>query len=190
MALAHSQYEDEDILNQFAPAGNPELGLRWLMNKYQEPLYVHVFGMMGNQADASDVLQNSFIKVFRYIGKFERQAKLYTWLYRIATNEALTALKKRQRTATVSLEHRADDADQTEVQPIAHESVDGDRAQALLSAAIDGLPPKQKQVFWMRYYEEKSYQEMSELLETSIGALKASYHHAVKKVEDYIKSQG
>ena len=153
------------------------------MNLYQERLYWHIRRMVHGHDDANDVLQNCLVKVFRNIGKFEQKSQLYTWLYRIATNEAITFLRK-QKKGALSL----DDEEMHAANQLAADSFfDGSKAQRLLQEAIQLLPEKQKQVFNLRYFEEMPYQEMSELLETSPGALKASYHHAVKKIEDYLR---
>lgn len=135
--------------------------------------------------DADDVLQNTFIKVYRNIGKFNQDAKLYTWLYRIATNECITYLKSKSRRATDSI---SDEDNSLENQLQADSYWDGDKAQMLLQLALDTLPEKQKAVFLLRYYDNMPYREMEQVLDTSIGALKASYHHAVKKIEHFIKN--
>jgi len=154
------------------------------MTQYQERLYWHIRRMTHVHQDADDVLQNTFIKVFRNIGNFQGNAKLYTWLYRIATNECITFLKSRNRRATSAIDNNDHSL---EHQLKADSYWDGDRAQLLLQLAMDTLPEKQKAVFLLRYYDNMPYKEMEKVLDTSIGALKASYHHAVKKIEHYIK---
>lgn len=157
-----------------------ERGFRLLMGQYRERLYWHIRRMVQVHADADDVLQNTFIKVYRGILQFEGKSKLYTWLYRIATNEALTHLQSKARQSSTSL----DDTDSWTAHRLkADDWFDGDALQARLLAAIAQLPDKQKQVFNLRYYEEMPYEEMSQILNTSVGALKASFHHAVKKIE-------
>lgn len=154
------------------------------MAKYQERLYWHVRRMVVEHEDANDVIQNCLVKVFRSIRRFEEKSQLYTWLYRIATNEAITFLNQRKRRTAYAL----DDPESALVNQLKADSFfNGDRAQILLQTAINSLPEKQKQVFLLRYYEEMPYQEMSDILGTSVGALKASYHHAVKKVEQFLK---
>lgn len=148
------------------------------MSAYQERLYWHIRKMVGTHHDADDVLQNCLIKVFRNIHSFEGKSQLYTWLYRIATNESLTFLKKNQRQATEAIDGQA-----SVFQLQAEAPVDGDLIERKLNAAVASLPEKQQLVFRLRYYKEMSYKEMSAMLQTSQGALKASYHHAVKKVE-------
>lgn len=155
------------------------------MQKYQERLYWHVRKLVIEHEDANDVIQNCFIKVFRSIDKFEGKSKLYTWLYRIATNEALTYLTKKKRKATASID--AEEQQQLMSQLQADQYFDGSEVQYKLQQALARLPEKQKVVFNLRYFEEMSYKEMAEVLDTSVGALKASYHHAVKKIEGFFK---
>jgi len=167
-------------------AETKERGFRLLMSTYQERLYWHIRNMVGSHEDADDVLQDCFIKVYRSIARFEGKSRLYTWLYRIATNEALSFLKKRRRRIADSLDE-ADNPAAYQVRAQAH--MDGDALQKQLEQALRALPDKQRLVFNLRYYEEMNYREMSELLQTSVGALKASYHHAVKKIEAALKEQ-
>ncbi len=155
-----------------------------LMDKYQERLYHHIRKMVIEHDDTNDVLQNCFIKVFKSIHNFEGKSKLYTWLYRIATNEAITWINKKKRKSTNSI----DGEDNILVQTLrADQYFDGDEVQIQLQLALRQLPEKQRTVFNLRYFEELSYKEISELLDTSVGGLKASYHHAVKKIENYFK---
>lgn len=156
------------------------------MQQYQERLYWHVRRLVTNHEDANDVLQNSLIKVFRNIRQFEGKSKLYTWLYRIATNEAITFLQQQQRKGTVSMEV---DGRQVGSELQADPYLDGEALELRLRQALNRLPEKQRVVFTLRYYDELSYKEMSDILETSEGALKASYHHAVKKIEAFIKGE-
>lgn len=175
-----TEISDEEILKLLEVRQTSERGFRLLMQKYSERIYWHVRGMVSFHEDANDIVQNCFIKVFRNIHRFERKSSLYTWLYRIATNEAITFLNKKNKRQTSSL----DDEDHTVYyQLMADSYFDGDEAQALLHGAVAQLPEKQKAVFMLRYFEEMSYKEMSEVLETSVGGLKASFHHAVKKIE-------
>lgn len=141
--------------------------------------------MVTTHEDADDVVQNTFIKVFKNLDKFKGNSKLYTWIYRIATNESITYIKNRKRRHSESI----DDTDKNvENNLVADDYFDGNSIQILLQKAIITLPDKQKAVFNLRYYEEMPYKDMSEILETSVGALKASYHHAAKKIEEYIKN--
>ena len=171
---------DEQILEQFRNETTKEKGFTTLVEKYQEKLYWHIRRIVLNHTDADDVLQNVFIKVWKNLDKFKENSKLYTWLYRIATNESLTFLKKRNRRSSTPLE--TDDYD-LGAMLTSDPYFDGDEIQIKLQKAIENLPDKQKLVFKMRYYEEMKYDDMSEVLGTSVGALKASYHHAVKKIE-------
>lgn len=156
-----------------------ERGFRLLMTQYRERLYWHIRRMVQVHDDADDVLQNTFIKVYRGIAQFEGKSKLYTWLYRIATNEALSHMQSQSRHVSASL----DDNNLLANRLQADEWFDADAVQAKLQIAITQLPDKQKQVFNLRYYEDMPYEEMSQLLNTSVGALKASFHHATKKIE-------
>lgn len=179
------KHGDELILSLLRENGNYDRGFRLLVQEYSERLYRHVRHMVGNHADADDVLQNCLIKVYRSIHRFEGKAKLYTWLYRIATNEALTFLDKRKRRGTSSL----DNEDLGIGNQIASNSTSvGDKAELLLQRAVAELPDKQKAVFNLRYFEEMSYADISEALHTSQGALKASYHHAAKKIEAFVRA--
>lgn len=134
--------------------------------------------MVGTHEDAADVLQNSFIKAFRGMSNFKSDSSIYTWLYRIGTNEALTHLGKKKRMLLV------DDLESSAASLKAvDDHIDGAQVELKLESAIQTLPPKQREVFKLRYYDSMAYAEMSTVLGTSVGALKASYHHAVKKIE-------
>ncbi|SDK44662.1 RNA polymerase sigma factor [Flavobacterium noncentrifugens] len=151
---------------------------------YQKPLYHHIRNIVLNHDDADDVLQNTFIKVFQYLKNFKGESKLFSWMYRIATNEAITFInQKAKKNATTSEALQTKIVDNLK----ADAYFDGDEVQIKLQRAILTLPEKQKLVFNMRYFQDLKYEEMSEILGTSVGALKASYHHAVKKVEDFVK---
>jgi len=181
------EISDSQILSLLETEAQYEKGFRLLMEKYQERLYWHVRRMVTTHEDADDVIQNVFIKVYKNIHRFEAKSKLYTWLYRIATNETLTFLKKRNKTQTDSIDN--EDLN-IENRLTADTYFDGDEVQKRLKYALSTLPEKQRLVFNLRYYDEMPYKQISEVLETSVGALKASYHHAVKKVESYFKTQG
>ncbi|RMD72374.1 MAG: sigma-70 family RNA polymerase sigma factor [Bacteroidetes bacterium] len=176
---------DAHILELLRSPAHAEQGLRLLMRKYQERLYWLIRQMVGNHEDANDVLQEVFIKVYRHADSFEGRSGLYTWLYRIATNEALGFLRKQQRRRSYSM----DDEDNGLAHRLEADSwFDADGARQALAEAIERLPDKQRQVFELRYFDEMSYKDMSELLGTSVGALKASFHHAVKKVEEHLRA--
>lgn len=174
--------EDDEILKLIADPKQQEKGFKLLMMKYQESLYWHINRMVNSHEDCNDVLQNTFIKVYKNISGFESKSKLYTWLYKIATNETITFLNKRKRKRTESIEETVSIGAMT-----ANDSVDGDQLILRLNQAVSLLPKKQKLVFNMRYYDEMTYDQISEILGTSVGGLKASYHHAVKKIESFIK---
>ncbi len=180
-----TKISDQEILDKFKNPPTKDKAFGMLMNKYQEKLYWHIRRMVVYHEDANDVLQNVFIKVWKNLDRFQQNSKLYTWLYRIATNESLTFINQRKRKGAAPLETEDYDlATQLRADPY----FDGDEIQIKLQQAIDTLPDKQRVVFLMRYYENMKYDQMSEVLDTSVGALKASYHHAVKKVEKYLKN--
>ncbi|MEZ4894422.1 MAG: RNA polymerase sigma factor [Saprospiraceae bacterium] len=175
---------DEQILELLGSDQTYERGFRLLMSTYKELLYWQIRRIVQVHNDADDVLQNTFIKVYNGIARFEGKSKLYTWLYRIATNEAISHMQSKARQSASSL----DDVNNLMANQLkADPWFDGDAIQLKLQEAISQLPEKQKMVFNLRYYEEMPYEEMSGMLNTSVGALKASYHHAVKKIEASLK---
>ena len=179
--------QDEKILSLVNNSSTSNEGFKLLMDTYQKRLYHHIRSIVNNHDDTDDILQNTFIKVFKNIEKFEGRSNLYTWLYRIATNESTSFLKKNNR------KNRFVDNVEVETISIATEDykgLNGEFIKNILHKAINELPEKQKIVFNLRYFEEMSYKDMSGVLDTSVGALKASYHHAVKKIERFIKQVG
>jgi len=154
-----------------------------LVKKYQERLYWHIRRMLVDHEDSNDVLQNVFIRVWNALANFREDAQLYTWLYRIATNECLSFIEQRKRKATVSI-NELESGLSNKIR--ADKDFDAGKLEWKLQLAIQQLPEKQRVVFTLRYYDEMPYEEMSQVLETSAGALKASYHHAAKKIEDFI----
>jgi len=177
------QLDDKELLFQFKIEATKEAAFTRIIKKYQEKLYWHIRRMVVEHEDANDILQNMFIKVWKSLENFREDSQLYTWLYRIATNECLTFLQQQKKRSSVSM----DDEDSTISNKIkADEHFDANKLEWKLQLAIQKLPEKQRTVFNLRYYDEMPYEEMSRVLETSEGALKASYHHAVKKIEDYI----
>ncbi|MFM7709927.1 MAG: RNA polymerase sigma factor [Ferruginibacter sp.] len=174
--------DDKALVFDFKNGTDKEKPFRQIMLKYQERLYWHVRRMVVNHEDANDLIQNIFVKVWRGLDQFREDSQLYTWLYRIATNECLTFLEQRKKRAAVSLSEHEGLSEQIK----ADRDFDGKKLEWKLQLAIQGLPEKQRLVFTLRYYDEMPYQEMSRILETSEGALKASYHHAAKKIEDFI----
>ncbi len=172
--------EESVLIEQLKNAQTQDIAFRQLMSLYKERLYWHIRKIVISHDDADDVLQNTFIKVYRNIAKFNADSKLYSWMYRIATNESITFINKRAKSQNVDI---------SEMQYKLAESLeadvhyDGDEMQLKLQKAIAQLPQKQQLVFNMKYFDDMKYQEISDVLETSVGALKASYHHAVKKIE-------
>lgn len=178
-----AETEDKVLLEQFRDPATREEAFTVLMRKYQERLYWHIRRLVVQHEDANDVLQNMFIKVWKSLENFREDSQLYTWLYRIATNESLSLLEQRKKRNTLSLD--GTENDMTALVK-ADPDFDFNKLEWKLQLAIQQLPEKQRVVFNLRYYDEMPYQEMSRLLDTSEGALKASYHHAVKKIEDFI----
>ncbi|HVK49364.1 MAG TPA: sigma-70 family RNA polymerase sigma factor [Pseudobacter sp.] len=174
---------DSELLALFRNQSTKESAFTAIIKKYQERLYWHVRRMVIEHEDANDVLQNVFIKVWNGLENFREDAQLYTWLYRIATNECLTWLEQQKKRTSVSFE---EESANLENKIRADKHFDANKLEWKLQLAIQQLPEKQRIVFSLRYYDEMPYEEMSRVLETSEGALKASYHHAVKKVEDFI----
>ncbi len=178
-------FNEDNLVQQLKTKETQAKAFEVLINTYKERLYWHVRRIVLNHNDADDVLQNTFIKIYRNIDKFKGDSKLYSWMYRIATNESLTFLKVKSKKLGINSE---------ELQiKIAHNLqadiyFEGDEIQLKLQKAIATLPEKQKLVFNMKYFNEMKYEEISEVLETSVGALKASYHIAAKKIETYLKT--
>ena len=181
--MAQQYLEDKELLMQFKDPATRERGFTAIIKKYQEKLYWHIRRMVVEHEDANDVLQNMFIKVWNGLENFREDSQLYTWMYRIATNESLTYLEQQKKRSSVSLSNEENGLSN---RLRADKNFDGNKAEWKLQLAMQQLPDKQRAVFNLRYYDEMPYEEMSRVLETSEGALKASYHHAVKKIEDYI----
>jgi RNA polymerase sigma factor (sigma-70 family) len=177
------QSDDKELLNQFAQSATKEKAFTGIIKKYQEKLYWHIRRLVVEHEDANDVLQNMFIKVWKGLENFREDSQLYTWLYRIATNESLTFIEQQKKKTTVSLSNEESGLSN---KVKASEHFDANKLEWKLQVAIQQLPERQRAVFSLRYYDEMPYVEMSKVLETSEGALKASYHHAVKKIEDFI----
>lgn len=177
--------EDNELLALFRDPDTKEKGFTLIVRKYQERLYWHIRRMVIGHEDANDVLQNMFVKVWKSLDNFREDARLYTWLYKIATNECLTFLDQQKRKSSVSLSD-VESGLSNKLQSDSH--FDAHKLEWKLQRAILSLPEKQRIVFNLRYYDEMPYEEMSRVLDTSEGALKASYHHAVKKVEEFMKS--
>ena len=179
-----SQYDEKTILQQLQDDSTRAAAFTMMVDQYKEQLYWQIRRIVLVHDDADDILQNTFIKAWMGLDSFRNESKISTWLYRIATNETLNFLE-RQRRNTVNLE----DQEITLANTLQSDPYfDGDETQIQLQKAIESLPAKQRQVFTLKYYQEMKYEEMSEILGTSVGALKASYHHAVKKITDFFSS--
>lgn len=178
-----SPYNEREVLELLQEESTQRKGFEMIVSQYSEQLYWQIRRMVLSHEDANDLLQNTFIKAWTNIDYFRAEAKLSTWLYRIALNECLTFLNK-QRANMVAI----DDPEAIGVQNLESDSYfSGDRIQLLLQKALMSLPEKQRMVFNLKYYQEMKYEDMSDIFGTSVGALKASYHHAVKKIEKFFE---
>lgn len=175
--------DDQTLLNNFKDPDTKEQAFTSIIKKYQEKLYWHVRRMVVDHEDTNDILQNMFIKVWKGLETFREDSQLYTWLYRIATNESLTFLSQQKKRHATSL---SDDENGLSNKLKSDTHFDANKLEWKLQLGIQSLPEKQRLVFNLRYYDEMPYEQMSRVLETSEGALKASYHHAAKKIEYYI----
>ncbi len=174
---------DAEIIAMMQEERSQEKGLRVLMDTYQSRLYWHIRRMIVDHDLAQDVLQDTFIKVYQNFHQFKQESKLYTWLYRIATNEALQQLNKLKR-----MNRTDEDPEYHLVNMVADNiSTEADEIQVLLQKAIQTLPEKQKLVFMMRYYDDLPYEEISNIVDMSVGTLKTNYHYAKQKIESFIK---
>jgi RNA polymerase sigma-70 factor (ECF subfamily) len=174
---------DQELVLQFKTASTKDAAYTSLVKKYQEKLYWHIRRMVVDHEDANDVLQNTFIKVWKGLENFRDDSQLYTWLYRIATNESLSFLDQQKRKSAMQFDEIAGDYG-NKIKADSH--FDANQLEWKLQLAIQQLPEKQRLVFNLRYFDEMPYEEMSKVLDTSVGALKASYHHAAKKIEEFI----
>ncbi len=182
--MSSTELSDAELLAEFRIPATKEKAYTILVKKYQEKLYWHIRRMVVDHDDANDVLQNVLIRVWKGLENFREDSRLYTWLYRIATNECLTFLEQQKKKSAISLNEDVQTDLSNKIK--ADKYFDAAKLEWKLQLAIQQLPEKQRVVFMLRYYDEMPYEEMSRVLETSEGALKASYHHAVKKIEDYI----
>lgn len=176
--------EETEILRLLSDKRTRERGFDEIVDQYSEKLYWKIRSMVFSHEDANDILQNTFIKAWKNIDSFEGKSKLSTWIYRIAINETLDFLRHKKSVAAINTDGDMSVANRL----MGDEYFDGDRAQAILQEAVSLLPEVQRAVFTMRYYDEMKYSEMSKVLSTSEGALKASYHIAVQKITKYVKS--
>jgi RNA polymerase sigma factor (sigma-70 family) len=176
---------DVEILRLFADPAQRESAFRLLMRQYQQRIYWHIRKMVIDHDETDDLVQESFIRAWKGMSRFREDAALYTWLYRIATNVCLTHLKKKRQRFFIPIHDITPELSDKLVaasQPESAQTIEFKLQQAILQ-----LPDRQRLVFNMRYYDDMPYEQMSEILDTSVGALKASYHHAAKKVEAYFK---
>jgi len=177
-------YSDSELLSQFQKEETKNFAFRLIVQKYQEKIYLHIRKLVVDHDDANDIVQNTFLKAWTGLGTFREDAQLFTWLYRIATNESLTFLKrKRTRFFLPLVDVESQLANTLETDPY----FNGDEAELKLQKALLTLPEKQRVVFNLKYFDDLTYEQMSEILGTSVGALKASYHHATKKIENYLQ---
>ena len=177
--------DEKAFLSELSNPKTQNDAFKKLLELYQKPLYFHIRNIVLNHDDTDDVLQNTFLKVFSNVKNFKGDSKLYSWMYRIATNESLTFLQQKAKKSGISNEEVQNKAINNLESDVYFE---GDEIQLKLQKAIAILPEKQQLVFKMKYFEEMKYEEMSQVLDTSVGALKASYHIATKKIEEFLKS--
>jgi RNA polymerase sigma-70 factor (ECF subfamily) len=175
--------DDAQLVEQLKSKNQKEQAFRALITLYKERLYWHIRNIVKSHDDTDDVLQNTFIKIYKNIHNFKGDSKLFSWMYRIATNESITFINKNAK----RLQTTNEEAQQLAINNLTSDVYfEGDAIQLKLQKAIATLPEKQQLVFNMKYFEDIKYKDMAEILETSEGALKASYHIAVKKIEDYL----
>lgn len=174
---------EELIIEKIRSEETRTYGFNLLVREYQERVYWHVRKMVIDHDDADDLVQEIFVKVWKNLGSFREDAKLYTWIYRIATNECLTFLKKKKRKFFVPI----NDVQGELMEKLdADEQLSGDEVQLKLQKALLKLPDKQRMVFNMKYFDDMKFKDIAEITKTSVGALKANYHHAVKKIEEFL----
>ena len=177
-------WTDEEIIEKIQDKKTINYGFNLLMDKYQEKIYSLIRRMVIDHDAADDAAQETFVKVWKNIGSFKGDSKLYTWIYRIATNEALNYLRKKKRRFFIPIgdvEHELSSSLDTDIY------YSGDEIQLKLQKALLKLPEKQRLVFNMKYFEEMKFKDIAEVMEVSVGSLKAQYHHAVKKIEKFVK---
>lgn len=177
------QVEDSEILSKFNVEKTRNEGFNLLLAKYQQKIYWHIRRLVIDHDDTDDLVQETFVKVWKNLANFRSDSQLYTWIYRIATNESITFLNKKKLKNNISLDDVDTDLSETLA---ASTDFDGDKIQRKLQEAILTLPEKQRIIFNMKYFDDMKYDEISEVLGTSVGALKASFHIAVKKIESFL----
>jgi RNA polymerase sigma factor (sigma-70 family) len=177
------QVEDSEILSKFGVESTKNEAFNLLLSKYQQKIYWHIRRLVINHDDADDLVQETFVKVWKNLANFRSDSQLYTWIYRIATNESITFLNKKKQKNNISLDEVSNELAESLTSA---SYFDGDKIQRRLQEAILTLPEKQKLIFNMKYFDDLKYDEISEILGTSVGALKASFHIAVKKIESFL----
>jgi len=180
------QVEDEEILSKFNDERTRNVGFNLLLKKYQQKIYWHIRRLVIDHDDADDLVQETFVKVWKNLQNFRSDSQLYTWIYRIATNESITFLNKKKNRNNISLDEVNTELAETLA---SSEYFDGDKIQRKLQQAVLTLPEKQRIIFNMKYFDDMKYEEISEVLGTSVGALKASFHIAVKKIETILLNE-
>ena len=178
--------EDKEIIEIYRQEGREEYAFNLLVRKYSERLYWHIRKLTCSHDDANDLLQTTLVKIWQNLPTFREESKLYTWLYRIATNETLTFLKKKRLVSYLSLSDY-DSILENKLQ--SDKYFNGDKLQLALQRAILKLPDKQRAVFNLRYFQQMKYEDISEIMNTSVGALKASYHHAYQKIKTQLEHE-
>lgn len=177
-------FNEKDIVRKLKEPKTQREAFSQLVQKFSEPLYWHIRRMVLSHDDTNDLLQNTFVKAWLNIGQFREESQISTWLYRIAINETLTFLNKRSPFIPI------DSLETSTIEELESDAFfNGDKAESDFQAALQKLPPKQRIVFNMKYYDDMKYEDISNILGTSVGALKASYHIAVKKIEDFLKNR-
>lgn len=179
------QFDDQELLKLFREEKSREHAFELIIKKYQEKLYWQIRRQINDHNDADDVLQEVFIKIWKSLSNFREDSQLYTWMFRIASNECVNFHRKNKQKIQLAIE---DANEQDFINKVGDNPMDGHQIQQKLQLALDTLPEKQKMVFHLKYYQEMKYEDMSQLLGTSVGALKASFHLAVKKIENYLTS--
>jgi len=177
------QYTDQEIIDLCRSSQTRERGFRVLLSQYKERIYWHIRRILYDHEDANDVTQDVFVKVWKSLDSFRGDSKLFSWIYRIATNESINYLRKMQKKKNVPF----DQVSQYLESKVQHESLSGDDIERKLHNALVKLPEKQRLVFNMKYFENLKYREIAQILDITEGSLKASYHYAVKKIEENLK---
>jgi RNA polymerase sigma factor (sigma-70 family) len=180
------QVEDSEILEKFSNIKTRDEAFNLLLNKYQQKIYWHIRRLVIDHDDTDDLVQDVFIKVWKNLENFRSDSQLYTWIYRIATNESITFLNKQKQRNNTPLDEVSGELEETLV---ASSYFDGDKIQMKLQKALLTLPEKQRLIFNMKYFDDLKYEEIAAITGTSVGALKASFHIAVKKVETFMLNE-